>query len=170
MVSYNNTPYNTSDLIVGLHVDLAYASSLARFAGSFGPVAWRVASLRIEQILPPGTKFGLGWVGDYKPLPTPVFILEKCNIKKKPASFNREHGRGIFLERGKSANKCTTSGSQIPSPAKESGEDSSSATAVSRAWMSIGAGGFRPVGENMGHPNQISSITPNQQPQISQFS
>ncbi|GAA0165415.1 chromatin/chromatin-binding, or -regulatory protein [Lithospermum erythrorhizon] len=71
-------------IYVGLHVDLAYASSLARFAGSFGPVAWRVASLRIEQILPPGTKFGLGWVGDYKPLPTPVFILEKCEIFPRP--------------------------------------------------------------------------------------
>ncbi|KAG9132175.1 hypothetical protein Leryth_022227 [Lithospermum erythrorhizon] len=65
----------TKQLIpVGLHVEHAYARSLARFAGSLGHVAWRIASKRIEQILPPGTKFGHGWVREYEPLPTPVVI------------------------------------------------------------------------------------------------
>ncbi|KAL7217935.1 hypothetical protein ACSBR2_011207 [Camellia fascicularis] len=64
---------------VGLHADHSYARSLARFAATLGPVAWKVASKRIEQALPPGFKFGRGWVGDYEPLPTPVLLLENCS-------------------------------------------------------------------------------------------
>lgn len=72
----------TKQLIpVGLHVEYAYARSLSRFAGTLGPVAWRVASKRIEQILPPGTNFGRGWVGEFEPLPTPVQIPDNCNIE-----------------------------------------------------------------------------------------
>ncbi|GAA0163016.1 chromatin/chromatin-binding, or -regulatory protein [Lithospermum erythrorhizon] len=71
----------TKQLIpVGLYVEHAYARSLARFAGTLGRVAWGVASKRIEQILPPGTKFGRGWVGEYEPLPTPVLIPDNSNI------------------------------------------------------------------------------------------
>ncbi|KAL5731256.1 hypothetical protein ACHQM5_004004 [Ranunculus cassubicifolius] len=62
---------------VGLHVDNSYARSLARFAATLGPVAWKVASVRIEQALPGGVKFGRGWVGQYEPLPTPVLMIEK---------------------------------------------------------------------------------------------
>ncbi|XP_059662473.1 uncharacterized protein LOC132308415 [Cornus florida] len=69
---------------VGLHADHSYARSLARFAATLGPVAWKVASQRIEQALPLGFKFGRGWVGEYEPLPTPVLMLENCS-KKKPA-------------------------------------------------------------------------------------
>ncbi|CAL5335695.1 unnamed protein product [Camellia sinensis] len=64
---------------VGLHADHSYARSLARFAATLGPVAWKVASKRIEQALPPGFKFGRGWVGDYEPPPTPVLLLENCS-------------------------------------------------------------------------------------------
>ncbi|KAL7186565.1 hypothetical protein ACSBR2_028322 [Camellia fascicularis] len=67
---------------VGLHADHSYARSLARFAATLGPVAWKVASKRIEQALPPGFKFGRGWVGDYEPLPTPVLMLENCSPKE----------------------------------------------------------------------------------------
>jgi hypothetical protein len=42
----------------------SYPRSLARFAAQLGPVAWEIASKRIERALPPGTKFGRGWVGD----------------------------------------------------------------------------------------------------------
>ncbi|PWA85298.1 DNA-binding bromodomain-containing protein [Artemisia annua] len=55
---------------VGLHADLAYARSLARFAATLGSVAWKVASQTIEQALPEGVKYGRGWVGEYEPLPT----------------------------------------------------------------------------------------------------
>lgn len=49
---------------VGLNTEYGYARSLARFAANIGPVAWKVASRRIETVLPSGIKFGQGWVGD----------------------------------------------------------------------------------------------------------
>ncbi|KAK9133378.1 hypothetical protein Scep_012906 [Stephania cephalantha] len=67
---------------VGLHADHSYARSLARFAAALGPVAWTVASRRIEQALPAGFKFGRGWVGEYEPLPTPVLMFEKVKHKQ----------------------------------------------------------------------------------------
>ncbi|KAJ4975708.1 hypothetical protein NE237_000814 [Protea cynaroides] len=67
---------------VGLHADHSYARSLARFAATLGPVAWKVASRKIEQSLPAGLKFGRGWVGEYEPLPTPVLLLDK-NARKE---------------------------------------------------------------------------------------
>lgn len=42
----------------------AYARSLARFAANLGLVVWKVASKKLENILPPGVKFGPGWVGE----------------------------------------------------------------------------------------------------------
>jgi hypothetical protein len=49
---------------VGVQLQQSYPRSLARFAAQLGPVAWEIASKRIERALPPGTKFGRGWVGD----------------------------------------------------------------------------------------------------------
>ncbi|KAL5737608.1 hypothetical protein ACOSP7_030369 [Xanthoceras sorbifolium] len=73
---------------VGLHAEYSYARSLARFAATLGPVAWKVASQRIEQALPPGYKFGRGWVGEYEPLPTPVLMLES-RTQKESALFTK---------------------------------------------------------------------------------
>uniref|UniRef100_A0A0E0M479 Bromo domain-containing protein n=1 Tax=Oryza punctata TaxID=4537 RepID=A0A0E0M479_ORYPU len=58
--SYNET----RKLLVGVQLQQSYPRSLARFAAHLGPVAWEIASKRIERALPPGTKFGRGWVGD----------------------------------------------------------------------------------------------------------
>ncbi|KAL0353655.1 UNVERIFIED_CONTAM: Bromodomain-containing protein 9 [Sesamum angustifolium] len=69
---------------VGPFSDNSYARSLARFATTFGSVAWKVTSKRIEQVLPQGFKFGRGWVGDYEPRPTPVLMLENCTVKEPP--------------------------------------------------------------------------------------
>lgn len=66
---------------VGLHAEYSYARSLARFAATLGPVAWKVASQRIQQALPAGCKYGRGWVGEYEPLPTPVLMLENHTQK-----------------------------------------------------------------------------------------
>uniref|UniRef100_M4DGX9 Bromo domain-containing protein n=1 Tax=Brassica campestris TaxID=3711 RepID=M4DGX9_BRACM len=49
---------------VGLNTEYGYARSLARYAANLGPVAWRLASKRIETVLPSGTEFGPGWVGE----------------------------------------------------------------------------------------------------------
>ncbi|KAK8936740.1 Transcription factor GTE10 [Platanthera zijinensis] len=55
---------------VALHMEHAYASSLARFAANLGPIGWKLASIRIRKALPPGTKFGPGWVGKGDPQPS----------------------------------------------------------------------------------------------------
>nr|DAD20468.1 TPA_asm: hypothetical protein HUJ06_021931 [Nelumbo nucifera] len=73
---------------VGLHADHSYARSLARFAATLGPIAWKVASQRIEQALPVGVKFGRGWVGEYEPLPTPVLMVENNNPKQPACITN----------------------------------------------------------------------------------
>ncbi|KAF6168176.1 hypothetical protein GIB67_011561 [Kingdonia uniflora] len=72
---------NKQLVAVGLHADHSYARSLARFAANLGPVAWKVASRRIEQALPEGLKYGHGWVGEYEPHPTPVLVLESHSLK-----------------------------------------------------------------------------------------
>ncbi|XP_059283358.1 uncharacterized protein LOC132036958 isoform X2 [Lycium ferocissimum] len=79
---------------VGLYSDHGYARSLARFAATLGPVAWRVASQKIEQALPPGFKFGRGWVGEYEPLPTPVLVLENHTVKEPPFFSKSVHKFG----------------------------------------------------------------------------
>ncbi|KZV35318.1 hypothetical protein F511_38940 [Dorcoceras hygrometricum] len=49
---------------VGLHEPLAYARSLAKYAANLGPIAWIVASRKIESVLPSGIQYGPGWVGE----------------------------------------------------------------------------------------------------------
>ncbi|KAL2925206.1 Bromodomain and PHD finger-containing protein 3 [Bienertia sinuspersici] len=51
-------------IAVGLQTEYGYARSLARFAAKIGPVAWNVASKKIERCLPSAVKFGPGWVGE----------------------------------------------------------------------------------------------------------
>ncbi|GFZ12527.1 DNA-binding bromodomain-containing protein [Actinidia rufa] len=46
----------------------------------------------IEQALPPGFKFGHGWVGEYEPLSTPVLMLENCYLKE-PKSLSNSNTR-----------------------------------------------------------------------------
>ncbi|XP_042407529.1 uncharacterized protein LOC121997270 isoform X1 [Zingiber officinale] len=53
---------------VGLYTEHVYARSLARFAAKLGPIAWEIAAKRIERLLPPGTKFGRGWIGEKEAL------------------------------------------------------------------------------------------------------
>jgi bromodomain-containing protein 7/9 len=69
---------------VGLQAEYSYARSLARFAATLGPTAWRIASQKIQQALPSGCKFGRGWVGEYEPLPTPVLMLDN-RVPKQPS-------------------------------------------------------------------------------------
>ncbi|GMI63759.1 bromodomain-containing protein 13 [Hibiscus trionum] len=73
---------------VGLQAEFSYARSLARFAATLGPVAWKVASRKIEQALPIGCKFGRGWVGEYEPLPTPVLTFES-RVPKESTLFTK---------------------------------------------------------------------------------
>lgn len=76
---YPNSIGNMKRLVpVGLQEALAYARSLARYAANLGPVAWKMATKKIEAVLPAGIQYGPGWVGDNeapsRPLP---FSTEK---------------------------------------------------------------------------------------------
>ncbi|KAL0701935.1 hypothetical protein Bca4012_058057 [Brassica carinata] len=76
---------------VGLNTEYGYARSLARYAASLGPVAWRLAKRRIETVLPSGTEFGLGWVGE-KPEAPPQQL--KCS--NDLASDHHHHSSRIM--------------------------------------------------------------------------
>ncbi|EEF41474.1 bromodomain-containing protein [Ricinus communis] len=62
-------------MAVGLLSEHGYARSLARFAANVGAVAWKIASTRIERSLPPGIKFGPGWVSENDISPQRAFVL-----------------------------------------------------------------------------------------------
>lgn len=60
---------------VGINMEHACARSIARFAANFGPIGWAAAARRLERLLPLGTKFGPGWVGEGESLAkTPQFL------------------------------------------------------------------------------------------------
>lgn len=64
---------------VGLFSEHGYARSLARFAANIGPVAWKIASKRIERSLPPGITFGPGWVRENDiPPHRPLLVSSSC--------------------------------------------------------------------------------------------
>ncbi|CAK7346021.1 unnamed protein product [Dovyalis caffra] len=68
-------------MVVGLSSEHGYARSLARFAADLGPVVWRMASKKIESVLPTGLEFGPGWVGENK-------AMEKHKVSNNPVSDN----------------------------------------------------------------------------------
>uniref|UniRef100_A0A5B6YHH6 Bromo domain-containing protein n=2 Tax=Davidia involucrata TaxID=16924 RepID=A0A5B6YHH6_DAVIN len=74
---------------VGLHLDHGYARSLARFTGNLGPAVWKIASKKIERVLPTGLKFGPGWVGEDEPLPQPLSLSSE---KQKSSNNSANDG------------------------------------------------------------------------------
>ncbi|KAH0448296.1 hypothetical protein IEQ34_022096 [Dendrobium chrysotoxum] len=79
---------------VGLHMEYAYARSLARFAAHLGSLGWAIASKKIEKALPPGTKFGRGWVGDDE-------ILQKSQLQFQSSSPSNQSSQATL-------SPCTT--------------------------------------------------------------
>ncbi|KAF5455640.1 hypothetical protein F2P56_025192 [Juglans regia] len=55
-------------MAVGLNLEHGYARSLTQFAADLGPVVWKIASKKIERVLPFGLKFGPGWIGENEAL------------------------------------------------------------------------------------------------------
>ncbi|GMP81897.1 hypothetical protein CsSME_00036445 [Camellia sinensis var. sinensis] len=70
---------------VGLHSEHGYARSLARFAANLAPAVWKIASKKIESVLPNGVKFGPGWVGENDALPQPPSTLPEQRSSNNPA-------------------------------------------------------------------------------------
>ncbi|XP_012444392.1 uncharacterized protein LOC105768775 [Gossypium raimondii] len=79
---------------VGLSAENGYATSLARFAANLGPVVWKIASRKIESVLPRGLKFGPGWVGENRTVEQP-----QCSFSDKQRSPNSlsDNPPGRFL-------------------------------------------------------------------------
>ncbi|KAG8492679.1 hypothetical protein CXB51_010334 [Gossypium anomalum] len=102
---------------VGLQAELSYARSLARFAATLGPVAWKVASRRIEQALPVGCKFGRGWVGEYEPLPTPVLTFETRAPKESALFTKLQHAADVHPRKDDATHRT------IPVPATDVRKD-----------------------------------------------
>ncbi|XP_010060328.2 uncharacterized protein LOC104448222 isoform X1 [Eucalyptus grandis] len=98
---------------VGLHADYSYARSLARFAATLGPIAWKVASQKIERSLPTGCKFGRGWVGEYEPLATPVVLPGDRFNKDLLHSFSNEHDLPSKASVSVKENAISTSASEV---------------------------------------------------------
>lgn len=83
-------------LQVGLPFEHSYARSLARFAADLGPVAWKVACRKLESVLPPGVKFGPGFVGENEASPeSPLSTFEEQKISHNLAS-NGSPGRPVI--------------------------------------------------------------------------
>jgi len=76
---------------VGLSAENGYATSLARFAAGLGPVVWKVASKKIESVLPSGMKFGPGWVGENRTIDQPQFSFSE---KQKSSNSLSDHHSG----------------------------------------------------------------------------
>lgn len=100
---------------VGLHSEHGYARSLARFAASLGPVAWKVASKKIEKSLPGGVKFGPGWVGENDVIPMRPLII--------PATI-----RGQLLPLQPFPLVENSSSPAVPSSVESKGDDESETT------------------------------------------
>ncbi|KAF9607953.1 hypothetical protein IFM89_003873 [Coptis chinensis] len=151
-----------------------YARSLARFAANLGPVAWRVASRKIEKSLPPGMKFGCGWVGDEEapqlqtssvPTLTPCPLPQKqplsstqtlsstgvpLMVESKDVLLKREHVNSSSLDVypnrtiPSSLASSSTSVSRISEPYTEQIEAPSRVKDGGFGLMSNGGSGIRP--------------------------
>ena len=73
---------------VGLSAENGYATSLARFAADLGPVVWKIASKKIESVLPSGLKFGPGWVGENRTIEQPQFSFSESQKSSNSLSVN----------------------------------------------------------------------------------
>jgi hypothetical protein len=71
---------------VGLHLEHGYARSITQFAADLGPVVWKIASKKIERVLPVGLKFGPGWIGENEALKhlQSLFTEEKSSESSIP--------------------------------------------------------------------------------------
>lgn len=70
-------------------MDHSYAKSLARFAANLGPIVWNVASKKLASALPPGVKFGPGYVGEREaPLQSPFSSFQQKSSCKLACEVN----------------------------------------------------------------------------------
>ncbi|PSS31185.1 Bromodomain-containing protein [Actinidia chinensis var. chinensis] len=109
---------------VGLHLEHSYARSLARFAAHLGPVVWKIASNKIQRVLPTGVEFGPGWVGENEASPQP------------PSSLHEQKSSNNSVHDGRSLGLKAPSTSGINCAEAVSGQNSNSELAALRSGIS----------------------------------
>ncbi|KAL0366493.1 UNVERIFIED_CONTAM: Bromodomain and PHD finger-containing protein 3 [Sesamum radiatum] len=93
---YPNSIGNMKRLVpVGLQEALAYARSLARYAANLGPVAWKMASKKIEAVLPAGMQYGPGWVGDNEAPSRPLSFSTEKQISSNSTAGDGNSGKVV---------------------------------------------------------------------------
>ncbi|CAB4291011.1 unnamed protein product [Prunus armeniaca] len=108
-------------MAVGLHSDYGYARSLTRFAANIGPVAWNIAAKKIERSLPPGVKFGPGWVGENDVVPHRPLLLASASLEQPYSS----EPIPIRANSSSAATSCSVEPNRDKSSDKPSGYNSS---------------------------------------------
>ncbi|XP_007018062.2 PREDICTED: uncharacterized protein LOC18591715 isoform X1 [Theobroma cacao] len=105
---------------VGLSVENGYAASLARFAAYLGPVLWKIASKKIESVLPSGLKFGPGWVGENRTVEQPQ-LFSFSEKQKSSNSLSDHHSSRPFSPPATSGSN-SIAGSRFPLQGREDAE------------------------------------------------
>lgn len=89
--------FNQTHKQTGLYMEHSYTRSLARFAANFGSVGWEIAATLIKKALPPGTKFGPGWIGEHDDDQSRLTPLnDKINVLGTHASVSSESQSGMI--------------------------------------------------------------------------
>ncbi|XVF44704.1 hypothetical protein PTKIN_Ptkin02bG0145400 [Pterospermum kingtungense] len=91
-------------LAVGVYLEHGYTRSLARYAANLSPVAWKIASKKIERCLPCGVSFGPGWVVENDvPAQRPLLLhspsfppgqqtsSQSCSVRQKSCSASASY-------------------------------------------------------------------------------
>nr|GMD04590.1 bromodomain-containing protein 9-like [Ipomoea batatas] len=97
-------------MAVGLQLEQhAYARSLARYAANLGPVAWKVASKKLQHVLPPGVQFGPGWVGEGGARPQPSCLSPETQNSPNRLATSDHHSSRPLTPPFPSSNSATAS-------------------------------------------------------------
>ncbi|KAH1115459.1 hypothetical protein J1N35_008837 [Gossypium stocksii] len=70
-----------------------YVTSLAQFAADLGPFVWKIASRKIDSVLPRKVKFGPGWVEENRSIEQP-----QCLFSGKQRSSNSTSGNHSSIQ------------------------------------------------------------------------
>ncbi|XP_010935294.1 uncharacterized protein [Elaeis guineensis] len=157
---------------VGLHMEHAYARSLARFAANLGPIGWEIAAKRIQQALPRGMKFGPGWVGQSEVphqsqplLPTSLLSASQPKITSStiPASTAEPPSDNLTVEESQVITSLPPPAltSAVPSRPTSSSDRSETAAVVNHGSLVSSSGVIQPKTPFLLHQNPAIQPTVN---------
>ncbi|KAJ4827494.1 hypothetical protein Tsubulata_027972 [Turnera subulata] len=139
-------------MVVGLNAEHGYARSLARFAADLGPVAWKIASKKIENVLPVGVEFGPGWVGENKEVEGQLNLFsDQPKVSCNAASNSHING----LQPMNTGARNAPVSSRDSAWSREDLVHTASSSKTELSAMSTSAGGSRPMSS---YPDQQKSV------------